>query len=140
MKVIPPICHSRAARAYSLIEVMIALAIFFMAAFAILALVSMALKNARILQTKKGVNAGLVAANYYALSNKLEEIMESGEFGEIYPGYSWTAETYEVSSNGFFEVEITVDRRSGGSPESKMSILLFRPESPPGSMSRGGLR
>jgi Tfp pilus assembly protein PilV len=52
---------ARRALAYSLIEVMIALAIFFMAAFSILALVSMTLRNARILQTKKGGNAGLIA-------------------------------------------------------------------------------
>lgn len=125
------------ATAYSLIEVMIALAIFFMAAFAILTLVSMTLKNARILQTKKGGNAGLIAANYYALSNKLEETYESGDFGDIFPDRGWGAETYEVSSNGLFQVDFEILRRTGGEPESRMSVLLFRPESQPGRLSGG---
>ena len=126
----------RRGSAFSLVEVMIALAIFFMCAFSILVLVSTVIKNARILQTKKGVNAGLVAANYYALSNKLDEVVETGDFADMYPGYSWTADTYEVSSNGFFQVDMVI-QHSGGQVESQMSILLFKPESKPGSMSGG---
>ena len=130
----------RGLAAYSLVEVMIALAIFFMAAFAILTLVSMTLKNARILQTKKGGNAGLIAANYYALSNKLEEGYESGEFGEMFPGHSWGAYAEEVSSNGLYQVDFEILGRSGGEPESRMNVLLFRPESQPGRLSGGGAR
>ena len=77
-------CRSvHSTRAFSLVEVMIALAIFFMAVFAILALMSTVLKNARLLQSKKGVDAGLVAAQL-CLTNKLTEEVESGDFGDMY--------------------------------------------------------
>jgi hypothetical protein len=120
---------------------MIALAIFFMAVFTILGLMSTLLRNARLLQNKKGVDAGLVAAQYYALSNRLTETVESGDFGDMYPNYTWTADTYEVATNGLFQVDMVVQRSSSDRPvESKMSILLFRPESPPGSLSGGTRR
>src|SRR5215467_4098981 len=50
--------------AFSLIEVMIACGIFFMATFAILALVSTTLRNARALQ-RGDVDAGMAAAQIY---------------------------------------------------------------------------
>ena len=130
---------SRHGSAFTLVEVMIALAIFFMCVFAILGLMSTVLRNARLLQSKKGVDAGLVAAQL-CLTNKLTEEVESGDFGDMYPDYDWTRDTYEVGTNGFFQVDIIVQRHSGSKPvESKMSILLFRPESAPGSLS-GGMR
>jgi len=125
--------------AFSLVEVMIALAIFFMAIFTILGLMSTLLRNARVLQNKKGVDAGLVAAQL-CLTNKLTEEVESGDFGDMYPDYTWTRDTYEVATNGLFQVDMIVQRGSGSGPvESKMSILLFRPASAPGSLS-GGMR
>lgn len=118
---------------------MVALAIFFMAVFTILGLMSTLLRNARILQTKKGVDAGLVAAPL-VLTNKLREEIESGDFGDMYPDYNWTRDTYEAATNGLYQVDMIVQRGSGSGPvESKMSILLFRPESTPGSLS-GGMR
>lgn len=129
---------TRGARAFSLVEVMIALAIFFMAVFSILSLVSTLLRNARILQTKKGVDAGMVAAQL-CITNKLTEEVESGDFGDMYRDYTWTRDTYEVATNGLFQVDMIVERNSGRQVESKMSILLFRPESAPGSLS-GGMR
>jgi len=126
--------------AFSLVEVMVALAIFFMAVFTILGLMSTLLRNARILQNKKGVDAGLVAAQL-TLTNKLTEEVESGDFGDMYPDYNWTRDTYEVSTNGLYQVDIIVQRGSGSGPvESKMSILLFRPESGQGSLTRRRIR
>ena len=122
--------------AFSLIEVMIALGIFFMAVFTILGLISSLLRNARLIQQMKNVDAGMVAAQL-SLTNKLKEEVTSGDFGEIYPGYSWTTDTYEVSSNGLFQVDIVVQRDLGGTVESKMSILRYAPDSPPGSLSGG---
>jgi len=123
--------------AFTLIEVMIALGIFFMAMFAILGLVSNALRNARALQ-RKTVDCGMVAAQL-SLTNKLTEGLETGDFGDLYPDYDWTRDIYEVETNGLFQVDMIVQRHSGGVVESKMSILLYRPESPPGSLS-GGMR
>jgi hypothetical protein len=129
-------CHSPA---FTLVEVMIALGIFFMAMFAILGLVANALRNARALQ-RPTVDCGVVAAQL-SLTNKLTEGLETGDFGDLYPDYEWTRDIYEVETNGLFQADMIVQRRAGGTVESKMSILLFRPDSPPGSLSKpGGLR
>jgi len=123
-------------RAFTLLEVMIAIAIFFTCMFAILGVVSNSLRNARALQ-KTDVNVGMAAAQF-VMTNKLYEGSQSGDFGDIYPDSRWDAEVTEVSSNGLFRVDFTAETRVGKSvSESRLSILLFRPESPPGSMSGG---
>ena len=117
--------------AFTLIEVMVALLIFFMAVFAILGLLSNSLRNARALQ-RKNVDAGMVASQI-SMTNRITEQLEEGDFGDAYPDHSWTSDSYEAGTNGLFQVDILVQRRGGNNPiESKMSILLFRPESPPG--------
>jgi type II secretion system protein I len=121
--------------AFTLIEVMIALMIFFTAVFTILGVVSNALRNARALQ-RKTVDAGMVAAQI-SITNRLTEAMESGDFEDLYRDFEWTRDTYEVATNGLFQVDMVVQRKSTGAVESKMAILLYRPESPPGSLSRG---
>lgn len=128
----------RRTRAFTLIEVMIALMIFFVAVFTILGLISNSLRNARVLQ-RRTVDAGMVAGQI-SLTNRLTEQLETGDFGEAYPDFEWTRDIYEVGTNGLFQVDMVVQRGSGGTVESKMSILLFRPESPAGSLSRGVLR
>ena len=127
-------------RAFSLDEVMIALAIFFMAVCAILGLMSSVLRNARLLQSKKGVDAGMVAAQYLCLTNKLVEEVQSGDFGDLYPDYTWTMDTYEAATNGLFQVDILVQRGASGAVESKMSVLRFAPDSAVGSLSGGTRR
>jgi prepilin-type N-terminal cleavage/methylation domain-containing protein len=119
-----------ARRAFSLLEVMIALAIFFMAAFAILELVSSGLRTARAIRITRP-NAGTLAAEL-SITNKLEEGTESGDFGNLYPDYSWTQDSYPVpeASNGLWQVDFTIYRRGHrGVPDSRMSILMFSPQS-----------
>ena len=123
-------CRGR--RAFTLIEVMIAGGILFMCLFVILALLSNTLNNARNLQHQR-VDAGMLAAQL-SLTNRLNEGSESGDFsdfGDMYPDYRWERKITEVDTNGLFEVDFTVERRSGDHPvTSHMSILLFRPDSP----------
>ncbi|TAK91928.1 MAG: hypothetical protein EPO07_19530 [Verrucomicrobia bacterium] len=122
--------------AFTLMEVLIALGIFFMASFAILALLANGLRNARALQ-RKPVDAGMVAAQL-SLTNRVTEGVETGDFEDMYPDYSWTSDTYEVSTNGLFQSDMIVERHSGTpAVESTMSILLYRPDSQPGSRSGG---
>jgi len=128
----------RQSLAFTLVEVMIALGIFFMAMFAILGLVANSLRNARALQ-RKTVDCGMVAAQL-SLTNKLTEGLETGDFGDLYPDFEWTRDIYEVGTNGLFQTDMIVQRRAGGVVESKLSILLFRPDSPPGSLSGGLIR
>ena len=125
--------------AFTLVEVMIAMFIFFMATFTILGLLANALRNARLLQ-RKTVDAGMVASQI-SLTNKLTEQLETGDFEDMYPDFEWTRDVYEVATNSLFQVDILVQKRSANAPiESKMAILLYRPGSPPGGMSRGVLR
>ena len=126
----------RVSRAFTLVEVMIALMIFFMAVFTILGVVSSALRNARALQRKQ-VDCGLVAAQL-SLTNRLVEQVESGDFADMYPDYEWETDTIEELTNKLFRVDMIVQRRTGNAPvESKMSILLYRPDSPAGSLDGG---
>jgi len=116
---------------------MIASGIFFMAIFAILAMVSGVLRNARSLRRAE-LDAGMVAAQV-CNTNKLYEGFQSGDIDKESPGYSWEAETYVAATNGLFQVDIVVRLRGVQRPVDEMSIYLFRPESPTG-FGRSGIR
>lgn len=138
MKVNLSFVRSRAWRiGFTLIEVMIALMIFFMAVFTILGVVSTSLRNARALQGKT-VDSGTVAAQKFfeiTYTNKVTEGGDDGNFGDVYRDYSWTTDTYEVGSNGLYQCDIAVLRRGGGF-DSKLAILVFNPNAP-GTLTRG---
>ena len=68
---------------------MIAAAIFFLAMFALLGVLSTGLHAATLLQ-KNYPTAGMAVAKL-TLTNKLEEVPETGDFGEVYPGYRYRA-------------------------------------------------
>jgi hypothetical protein len=127
----------RARHAFTLLEVMFAVVAFFTASFAILALVSTSLAGARLLQQPM-VDGGEVAGQL-SQTNSLTEGEESGDLSELlgkqYQDYSWTYDIEEVQTNKLFQVDFIVQRNSGSKPVvSKMSILLFRPASPAGSL------
>jgi hypothetical protein len=124
--------------AFSLLEVMIACGIFFMAIFAILGLISTILRNARGLR-RVDVDAGMVAAQV-CKTNKLFEGTESGDFGNLYPDYSWETYTSEVATNHLFQVDITVRRRGLQNPADTMSIWVYAPESPSQGFGRPTIR
>ena len=128
---------TRTARgAFSLLEVMFALVAFCTATFVILALVSNSLSNARRLQ-RPMVDAGVLAGEL-SQTNQLVEGVEWGDLGDqlgaAYRGYRWTRDIREVQTNRLFQVDFIVQSASGDRQVSKMSILLFRPNSPAGSL------
>jgi hypothetical protein len=122
--------------AFSLLEVMIAAGIFFLAVFAILGLVSQTLTNARRLQRPQ-VDASPVLA-CYASSNILVEGTYSGNLGDLlgsaYRDYRWTASIDEAASNKLFSVRCIVQPYQGNEVISDLSTLLYRPQSPAGSL------
>jgi Tfp pilus assembly protein PilV len=125
---------------FTLLEVIFAFAIFFMVSFSILELTSNSLASARALQ-KREPDGGLIAA-MLSLTNQLVEGVESGDFQEIYPdlypGWHWASEIIEIGSNGLFQADIIVHRDVRKGPAmTRMSVLYYRPESPPGSASGG---
>ncbi len=139
MKTGPKIQPRRiATKAFTLLEVMIACGIFFMAVFAILALVSNTLRNARGLR-KVEVDAGLVAAQVYK-TNKLFEGIQSGDFGNAYPDYSWETETSVAETNGLWQVDIVIRKRGLQKPVDTMSIWVFSPDSANGGFGAPRLR
>jgi len=113
-------------------EVMIAMGVFFMSVFVILSLVSSSLQNARRLQ-RPMVDAAMIASEL-SLTNKIVEVNQSGDFGDAYPGYTWTADINEVMTNRLFQVDYVVQRSDNREVMQKMSILFFRPLSPAGSL------
>ena len=133
---------------FSLVEVMVALAIFFMAVFTILGLLSTVLNNARALQNRKPADAGMVAAYLLSVTNQLSEGLQSGtfedlgDFGGEYSNYEWTFDAREIETNGMWQVDCIVLKRPGGQLESQLSFFVFSPQSR-GSLSgamSGGLR
>jgi hypothetical protein len=123
----------RTPRAFSLIEVMIACGIFFMATFAILALVSTTLRNARALQ-RGDVDAGMAAAQIYQTlkTNRLAELSGSGNFGEAYPDYSYEFASQQYQSNGLLQVDIIVNRRGLRKPVDALTIWVYNPDAKSG--------
>jgi len=126
----------RSCRAFSLLEVMIAIGIFFLAVFAILDLVSSSLANARRLQ-RPLVDAGPVLATY-ANTNILVEGTYSGAMsdilGDAYRDYSWTVDIREVATNKLFSVECAIQERGSREIISDLSTIFYRPQSPAGSL------
>lgn len=124
----------RRAVAFTLLEVMVATAVLFACVFAILSVVATGLKGARVLQEPEVDVTAL--AGLLSLTNKLTEGSASGDFEEIAPGlyqdWRWERDVYEVSTNGLFKVDFVVTKR-GNRAEQRLSILLYRPESPSGA-------
>jgi hypothetical protein len=107
------------------------------AVFAMLALVSQSLDNARRLQ-RPTIDAGLVAAQL-SLTNSLVEGTTSGDLGTLlgdaYSGYTYTQEIIEAQSNKLFQVNIAIQHSGDEKPVvSQTSVLFYRPQSPAGSL------
>jgi Tfp pilus assembly protein PilV len=123
----------RSIRAFTLLEVMIASGIFFMATFAILALVAGTLRNARNLQ-RGDVDAGMAAAQIVQLlkTNRQTEVTGSGDFGETYRDYSYEFRSTEYMTNGLLQVDIIVNRRGALKPVDALTIWIYAPDAKSG--------
>jgi prepilin-type N-terminal cleavage/methylation domain-containing protein len=119
-------------RGFTLIEVAVAGAILALALFGFITVCSTGLRSAKLLNRVE-VDASSLAAEL-SLSNRLEELEESGDFGNLYPGYRWTRSVREVGTNGLYQADIVVAGAGPGS-ERRLSILLF-----PREYVRGGGR
>ena len=125
--------------AFTLLEVLIALTIFCLAIFAILGVVAQNLRIARGLRLGEADFSSVAAE--LSMTNRLTEGTLSGDFGDLHPGASWMAETSLYSSNGLFQVDITVDWPDNGLlKQRKASILLYRHDSGSGRLFGGGGR
>ena len=125
---------SNKGEAFTLLEVMIACGIIFIAVFAILGMVSNCLRNARALRHIE-VDAGMVASQLYK-TNKLTEGVQSGDFGDTYREYTWETDTEEAATNGLYQVDIVVRKRGLQNPVDVMSVWIYSPESSAGPFNR----
>lgn len=124
-------------RAFTLIEVMVAIGVFCLGVFAILGLIASVMRNARILD-KPMVDASAVF-NEIAQTNELVEISGSGELSDLlgknYKGFTYVYSINEAQSNKLFQVDVALCNDIPGKPVvSKMTMLLFRPLSPAGTL------
>src|SRR5579862_3302918 len=113
------------AKAFTLIEIMVAIAIFFMAMFAILGVMSSGVHAASILRTS-APTAGMIAAQF-TISNQMDEGSLSGNFGDvgIYDAYHWVSDCKEATTNGLFEMDfVVVD--PNGVKSSSLSTMFYR--------------
>ena len=127
-------------KAFTLLEVIIACAIFFMVAFAILELVATSLKAAKKLQMREP-DPGIIL-HALSLTNRFEEGQMTGDYEDIapgmYPGYRWEAFITEVGSNGLFQVDVlTYNDRKAGKGVATVGTAFWRPNSKPGSATKG---
>ena len=124
-------------RGFSLLEVMIAIGVFFMGVFAILGLVSSSLENARRLQ-RPLMDASAVAS-WLSQTNQLVEGTYSVNLGDLlgnaYNNYDCTYVVQEVGTNKLFEVDYVVRSMTGNREiVYTMANLFFSPQSPAGSL------
>ena len=115
---------SRRQAAFTLLEVMIAVAIFFVALFSILELMSGNLRAARKLK-QPGPTVGMAAAQLAQTNRFVEDTTVSGDFGEIFPEYAWDGAISLASSNGLYQVDFTIYK--GRDVDSTLSVLFYRP-------------
>lgn len=113
---------------FTILEVLVAVGVFFMCVFAILSLTASSLRSARSL-SRPQPDMGLLLADLM-LTNRVEEGSQSGDFGDAYPEGRWQREIYLASSNGLYQVDFTIfENNRNRSLVSKSSILLWRPDS-----------
>lgn len=123
-------------KAFTLLEVIIAMAIFFVAMFSVMQLMSRGLGMARALQQDLP-SPGMIAAELaqLAATNRIDDGGSySGDFEflapDIYPDFKWEAQTYQFASNGLFKADIVVvGSRDGRLIERSLSVFLFSPRS-----------
>jgi hypothetical protein len=113
-----------------------------MASFAILDLISTSLANVRRLQ-RPTVDASPVLARYAATNSLIEgtyrgSLGDPELLGKDYRDYNWTAVIVEVASNHLYDVECVIQPANGGREIiSHLSTVLYKPQSPPGSLDGG---
>ncbi len=124
-------CRHAGADAFTLLEVMLAITIFFMAMFAILGVLTSGVRAASLLRNN-GPTAGMVISQL-STTNKLVEGSDSGAFKDIpiYEGYHWVTDCREVATNGLFQIDVVVVDPNGNK-SSMLSALLYRPDSDKG--------
>lgn len=132
MKIPKQSWQDRCSRAFSMLEVMIAIGIFFTSVFVILQLTSQQLRTARSLQTLD-VDTGTLPS-LIVMTNALEEgplpMDIKAAFEDTNPGYSCDGMVHEYATNGLYQVDYVIYwQQEGRVKQARNSILMWRPSS-----------
>jgi hypothetical protein len=136
--------YKQTIRAFTLAEVLIAVAIFVVAIFAILQLVGQGLDLVRVMQQQRPDMGALAAKTLVelpepdgTLATGLTEPMDEdfggnggGEF-TLYPDARWQRDIMSLdATNGLYQATITIEEQVGGSEntEYQLRFLMFRPD------------
>ena len=122
--------RKRRVTAFSLLEVMIACGIFFIAVFAILALVSNTLRNAQHLRRVE-LDTGTVFS-YLLRTNRFTEGTETIDMADFgYPDYSATVDAApdEVFTNGLWNLTVVLNKRGMSQPIDVRTMSIYSPAS-----------
>jgi hypothetical protein len=123
---------------FTLLEVMIAMFVFFIVVFAVLGLVVQSLGAARALQIHRP-DAGMVAAMVFMSATNLEDgATDSGDFEELnFPDYMWDWSSTEIGSNGLYRVEIAVSQKGRQGKQVRDELVIYKYQPPlPGRARR----
>jgi hypothetical protein len=126
-----------ARRAFTLLEVMIAVGILFMCLFAVLALLSNSLATARKLQQHRTVDIGTIDGMIYvkiANTNDVREGSSELDIEELYPGYHCHYENKEIASNHLCQVNVEVDHNQR--LELETHFLMYEPNLKTGGIGK----
>ena len=136
--------YKQTIRAFTLAEVLIAVAIFVVAIFAILQLVGQGLDLVRVMQQQRPDMGALAAKTLVelpepdgTLATGLTEPMDEdfggnggGEF-TLYPDARWQRDIMSLdATNGLYQATITIKEQVGGgeNTEYQLRFLMFRPD------------
>ena len=136
--------YKQTIRAFTLAEVLIAVAIFVVAIFAILQLVGQGLELVRVMQQQRPDMGALAAKTLVelpepdgtlatGLTEPLDEDFGGNGGGEftLYPDARWQRDIMSLdATNGLYQATITIEEQVGGgeNTEYQLRFLMFRPD------------
>jgi hypothetical protein len=128
--------HSQGRRAFTLLEVMIAVGILFMCLFGVMALLSNSLVSARKLQQHRTIDTGTVAGMIYVQLINTNQVVEGSvdvDLNEMYPGCKCDAQLTEIATNGLCQIDFLVERNQR--LELQSHFLMYLPNLKQGGIS-----
>ena len=124
-------------RAFTLLEVMIAVGILFMCLFGVLALLTNSLANARKLQQHRDIDTSSIAGLIYVQlvnTNNVNEGPIDVDLEEMFPGSKCEADLTQVGTNGLCQVDFVLERNQ--KLELKSSFLVYLPNMKVGMINK----
>lgn len=136
--------EQRRTASFTLIEVVVAMALFFAAGFALLNLIGTNLRILRSLYVPHPDMGSVATELTLALQTNrdLEALTLSGDFGDVFPGATWDAQLTVLATNsgvwgrtpgGLYQVNLSLRWKGGKAVQSQNSTFwIYLPRGPGG--------